>query len=85
MYAYIWGKIFLAPLVVGATYHPVPHSKCSSRFVDWLSGLVVCCRAALLEFEALSGKVSLRRACVMSQAVSIAATSFCAKLEMMAR
>ncbi|CAM9593769.1 unnamed protein product, partial [Scytosiphon promiscuus] len=42
-------------------------------------------RAALLEFEALSGKVSLRRACVISQAISIAATSFCAKLEMMAR
>eukprot|EP00903_Cladosiphon_okamuranus_P019670 g18080.t2 len=42
-------------------------------------------RATLLEFESLSGRVSMRRACVMSQAVSIAATSFCAKLEMMAR
>eukprot|EP00752_Nemacystus_decipiens_P017766 g15928.t1 len=42
-------------------------------------------RAALLEFESLSGRVSMRRACVVSQAVSIAATSFCAKLEMMAR
>lgn len=42
-------------------------------------------RDALLEYEALSGAVSMRRACVVSQAASIAATSFCAKLEMMAR
>lgn len=42
-------------------------------------------RAALLEYEVLGGKLSIRRACVVSQAISIAATSFCAKLEMMAR
>ncbi|CAM9721912.1 unnamed protein product, partial [Hapterophycus canaliculatus] len=53
--------------------------------VTHLEGHTDNLRTALLEFEALSGKVSLRGACVVSQAISIAATSFCAKLEMMAR
>lgn len=50
-----------------------------------LEGHVDRLRQALLEHEVLSGTVSMRRACVCSQAVSIAAASFCAKLEMMAR
>ncbi|CAN0047028.1 unnamed protein product, partial [Ectocarpus fasciculatus] len=50
-----------------------------------LEGITDSLRTALLEYEVLGGKVSIRRACVVSQAISIAATSFCAKLEMMAR
>ncbi|CAM9337377.1 unnamed protein product, partial [Sphacelaria rigidula] len=50
-----------------------------------LEGHVDRLRDALLEHEVLSGTVSMRRACVLSQAISIAAASFCAKLEMMAR
>ncbi|CAM9650481.1 unnamed protein product [Ectocarpus sp. 12 AP-2014] len=53
--------------------------------VTELEGITDNLRTALLEYEVLGGKVSIRRACVVSQAISIAATSFCAKLEMMAR
>ncbi|CAM9248592.1 unnamed protein product [Discosporangium mesarthrocarpum] len=42
-------------------------------------------RKALVEYEMLSFDVGMRRVCVGSQVVSIAAASFCLKLEMMAR